>query len=53
MAYDAWCEAPGRMTYAVYVGFLQLELPKFQARQPLEGFDGYIEHMMATLIPRS
>ena len=42
-----------RMTYAVYVGFLQLELPKFQARQPIEGFDGYIEHMMATLIPKS
>ena len=41
-----------RMTYAVYVGFLQLELPKFQARQPIEGFDGYIEHMMATLIPK-
>ena len=42
-----------RMTYAVYVGFLQLELPKFQARQPIEGFEGYIEHMMATLIPKS
>jgi len=42
-----------RMTYAVYVGFLQLELPKFQARQPIEGLDGYIEHMMATLIPKS
>ena len=41
-----------RMTYAVYVGFLQLEQPKFQARQPIEGFDGYIEHMMATLIPK-
>ncbi|WP_256646312.1 TetR/AcrR family transcriptional regulator [Thermomonas paludicola] len=41
-----------RMTYAMYVGFLQLELPKFQNRQPLDGFDGYIEHMMVTLIPR-
>jgi hypothetical protein len=41
-----------RMTYAVYVGFLQLELPKFQARQPIEGFEGYIEHMMVTLIPK-
>jgi AcrR family transcriptional regulator len=41
-----------RMTYAVYVGFLQLELPKFQDRQPIEGFEGYIEHMMATLIPK-
>ncbi|TCT20064.1 TetR/AcrR family transcriptional regulator [Thermomonas haemolytica] len=40
-----------RMTYAMYVGFLQLELPRFQARQPIEGFDGYIEHMMATLVP--
>jgi AcrR family transcriptional regulator len=41
-----------RMTYAVYVGFLQLELPKFQNRRPMEGFEGYIEHMMATLIPK-
>ena len=40
-----------RMTYAVYVGFLQLELPKFQHRQPIEGFEGYIEHIMSTLIP--
>jgi hypothetical protein len=41
-----------RMTYAMYVGVLQLELPKFQNRQPIEGFDGYIEHMMTTLIPK-
>ena len=41
-----------RMTYAVYVGFLQLELPKFLDRQPMEGLDGYIEHMMTTLIPK-
>lgn len=41
-----------RMTYAMYVGVLQLELPKFQARQPIEGFDGYVDHMMATLVPQ-
>lgn len=41
-----------RMTYAVYVGFLQLELPKFLSRQPVEGFDSYIEHMMTTLVPQ-
>lgn len=41
-----------RMTYAMYVGVLQLELPRFRARQPIEGFDGYIEHMMATLVPQ-
>lgn len=41
-----------RMTYAMYVGVLQLELPKFQSRQPIEAFDGYIEHMMTTLIPK-
>ena len=41
-----------RMTYAMYVGVLQLELPRFQARQPIEGFDGYVEHMMATLVPQ-
>ena len=40
-----------RMTYAMYVGVLQLELPKFQARQPIEGFEGYVDHMMATLVP--
>lgn len=40
-----------RMTYAMYVGVLQLELPRFKNRQPIEGFDGYIEHMMATLVP--
>ena len=41
-----------RMTYSVYVGFLQLELSKLQNRQPIDGFDGYIEHMMVTLIPK-
>ena len=42
-----------RMTYAMYVGVLQLELPKFKARQPIEGFEGYIEHMMTTLVPKT
>ncbi|MDE2407534.1 MAG: TetR/AcrR family transcriptional regulator [Xanthomonadaceae bacterium] len=40
-----------RMTYAVYVGFLQLEQPNFRSREPIEGADAYINHMMATLIP--
>ncbi len=41
-----------RMAYALYIGFLQLELPKLERRQPIEGIDGYLEHMMATLIPK-
>ena len=41
------------MTYAVYVGFLQLELPKFRQREQSEDFAAYIDHIMATLIPRS
>lgn len=40
-----------RMTYAVYVGFLQLEQSKIRGRQPIDGAEAYIEHMMATLIP--
>ena len=40
-----------RMTYAVYVGFLQLELPKFQQREHSEDFAAYIDHIMTTLIP--
>jgi AcrR family transcriptional regulator len=39
-----------RMAYAMYVGFLQLELPKFQRREPIEGFETYIDHMMSTLV---
>lgn len=42
-----------RMAYAVYVGFLQLELPKFRQREQSEDFAGYIDHIMATLIPRA
>jgi len=41
-----------RLTYASYVGFLQLELSAHQKRLPLEEFEAYIEHMMATLIPK-
>lgn len=41
-----------RMTYAVYVGFLQLELPKFRQREQCEDFAAYIDHIMTTLIPR-
>jgi len=40
-----------RMTYAMYVGVLQLELPRFRNRQPIE--EGYLEHMMATLVPNA
>jgi AcrR family transcriptional regulator len=40
-----------RMTYAVYVGFLQLEQANIRNRKPVDGADGYISHMMATLIP--
>lgn len=41
-----------RMTYAIYIGFLQLELPKFRRREPADDFEGYLDHLMATLIPR-
>lgn len=40
-----------RMAYAVYVGFLQLELPKFRQREQSDDFAGYIDHITATLIP--
>lgn len=40
-----------RMAYAMYVGFLQLELPKFRAREQIDGFDSYVDHVMATLLP--
>ena len=42
-----------RLTYAAYVGFLQIELPQHQKRLPLDEFEAYIEHMMATLIPKA
>ena len=39
------------MTYAVYVGFLQLEQANIRSRKPVEAADGYLDHMMSTLIP--
>ena len=40
-----------RLTYAAYVGFLQLSLQLQQTRLQQEEFEAYVEHMMATLIP--
>ncbi len=41
-----------RLTYAAYVGFLQLNLQLHQARMPQQEFDEYVEHLMDTLVPR-
>lgn len=40
-----------RLTYAAYVGFLQLNLQLHQARLQHDEFEAYVEHVMATLIP--
>ena len=40
-----------RLTYAAYVGFLQLNLQLHQARMPQEEFESYVEHLTATLVP--
>jgi len=40
-----------RLTYAAYVGFLQLNFTLGLPRINHEEFDAYIEHMIATLIP--
>jgi len=40
-----------RLTYAAYVGFLQLSLQLHQPRLDHDEFDAYVEHVMATLIP--
>lgn len=40
-----------RLTYAAYVGFLQLSLQLGQPRLDHEAFDAYVDHMMVTLIP--
>ena len=40
-----------RLTYAAYVGFLQLNFTLGLPRISHEEFDGYVEHMIATLIP--
>ncbi|RUL73126.1 TetR/AcrR family transcriptional regulator [Dyella choica] len=40
-----------RLTYAAYVGFLQLNFTLGLPRLTHEEFDTYVEHMIATLIP--
>ncbi|TWT21161.1 TetR/AcrR family transcriptional regulator [Luteimonas marina] len=40
-----------RLTYAAYVGFLQLNLQLHQARMPQEEFEAYVEHLSKTLVP--
>jgi len=40
-----------RLTYAAYVGFLQLNFTLGLPRMSHEDFDAYVEHMIATLIP--
>jgi AcrR family transcriptional regulator len=40
-----------RLTYAAFVGFLQLNLQLHQTRMQHEEFEAYVEHMMLTLIP--
>ncbi len=42
-----------RLTYAAYVGFLQLNLQLQQARLQHDEFEAYVEHLAATLIPTS
>lgn len=42
-----------RLTYAAYVGFLQLNLQLHQQRLQHDEFEAYVEHVMATLIPPS
>lgn len=40
-----------RLTYAAYVGFLQLSLQLQQPRMSHEEFEAYLEHVISTLIP--
>lgn len=40
-----------RLAYSAYVGFLQLSLQLPQSRLDHEAYDGYISHVMQTLIP--
>ena len=40
-----------RLTYAAYVGFLQLNLQLHQARMPQEEFEAYVAHLTRTLVP--
>lgn len=40
-----------RLAYAAYVGFLQLNMQLHQQRLQHDEFEGYVDHVMATLIP--
>ncbi|MCL6713795.1 TetR/AcrR family transcriptional regulator [Pseudoxanthomonas sp. z9] len=40
-----------RLTYAAYVGFLQLSLQLQQPRMTHDEFEAYLEHVISTLIP--
>lgn len=40
-----------RLTYAAYVGFLQLNLQLHQARMPQQEFEDYVAHLTRTLVP--
>jgi AcrR family transcriptional regulator len=40
-----------RLTYAAYVGFLQLNLQLQQPRMPQDEFEDYVEHLARTLVP--
>lgn len=40
-----------RLTYAAYVGFLQLNLQLHQARMPQDEFEAYVAHLTRTLVP--
>lgn len=40
-----------RLTYAAYVGFLQLNLQLHQARMPQDEFQDYVAHLTRTLVP--
>ncbi|GGD43475.1 transcriptional regulator, TetR family [Pseudoxanthomonas indica] len=42
-----------RLTYAAYVGFLQLSLQLQQPRMTHDEFEAYLEHVISTLIPTS
>jgi AcrR family transcriptional regulator len=44
-------EHRARLTYSVYLGFLQLQRQRQAPNLSSEDFDAYVEHVIATLIP--
>ncbi len=48
---EAQANSQGRLTYSVYLGFLQLQRQHQTPSLSSEEFDAYIEHVIATLIP--